>query len=110
MARFFKTCPTFLIVLIGLPAIASAHVKWFAPYIIEASPRPIGYTLTDIWFWTGLALVLVFFIVTRLVEGSRLGIAIQGKLDRLTDPLWPRLDDFIRVVIGVFFVAIFAVG
>ena len=31
-------------------------------------------------------------------------------MDRLTDPLWKRLDDFVRVVIAAFFVAIFAVG
>jgi hypothetical protein len=31
-------------------------------------------------------------------------------MDRVTDPLWRRLDDFVRVVIGAFFVAIFAVG
>jgi hypothetical protein len=31
-------------------------------------------------------------------------------LDRLTDPLWQRLDDFVRVVVAAFFVAIFAVG
>ena len=31
-------------------------------------------------------------------------------MDRFTDPLWRRLDDFVRVTIGAFFVAIFAVG
>lgn len=31
-------------------------------------------------------------------------------MDHLTDPLWNRLDDFARAVIGAFFVAILAVG
>jgi hypothetical protein len=31
-------------------------------------------------------------------------------MDRATNPLWSRLDDFIRSVIATFFVAIFAVG
>jgi hypothetical protein len=31
-------------------------------------------------------------------------------LDTLTDPLWQRLDDFVKAVIAAFFVAIFAVG
>lgn len=31
-------------------------------------------------------------------------------MDRITDPLWQRLDEFVRLVIAAFFVAIFAVG
>ncbi|PZO88661.1 MAG: DUF305 domain-containing protein [Micavibrio aeruginosavorus] len=108
--RFIGYCIAFLTILSGFSAAASAHVKWFAPYIVEASPRPIGYTLTDIWFWTGLVMVLIFFAATRLVERTTTGNTIQHYLDRATDPLWLRLDDFIKVVIGVFFVAIFAVG
>jgi hypothetical protein len=91
-------------------APAHAHVKWFAPYIVGAAPHPIRDTLTNTWFWTGIALALVFFIATRAVEASRAGEAILGIMDRVTDPLWQRLDDFVRVVIAAFLVAIFAVG
>lgn len=94
--------------LLSLPA--QAHVKWFAPYIVGAPPAPVGVTLTNLWFWTGLALVLVFFLATRAVERSSLGETLLAGLDRATDPLWNRLDDFVRVVIAAFFVAIFAVG
>ncbi|PKR89119.1 DUF305 domain-containing protein [Pleomorphomonas diazotrophica] len=89
---------------------AAAHVKWFAPYIVGAPPQPIAATLGNIWFWTGIVLVLVFFLATRFVERSPAGEAILQGLDRATDPLWLRLDDFVRVVIGAFFVAIFAIG
>lgn len=89
---------------------AQAHVKWFAPYIVGAPPQPIGATLSNIWFWTGISLVLVFFLATRAVEKSSAGEAILLGMDRITDPLWNRLDDFVRVVIAAFFVAIFAVG
>jgi hypothetical protein len=27
---------------------AEAHVKWFAPYIVDASPQPISATLTNL--------------------------------------------------------------
>jgi hypothetical protein len=37
-----------------------------------------------------------------------IGQAVTGALD--TNPLWLRLDDFVRCIIGIFFVAIFAVG
>jgi hypothetical protein len=89
---------------------AQAHVKWFAPYIVGAPPQPISATLTNAWFWTGIALVLVFFLVTRAVEKSSMGETILQGMDRITDPLWNRLDEFVRVVIAAFFVAIFAVG
>jgi hypothetical protein len=89
---------------------AQAHVKWFAPYIVGAPPAPISLTLGDRWFWIGIALAVTFFLATAAVERSRLGERILVGLDHLTDPLWKRLDDFIRVVIAAFFVAIFAVG
>ncbi|WP_235938391.1 hypothetical protein [Endobacterium cereale] len=89
---------------------AAAHVKWFAPYIVGAPPQPISATLTDTWFWFGIALVLVFFLATRAIEKSSAGERILLGMDRLTDPLWNRLDDFVRCVVGAFFIAIFAVG
>lgn len=98
----------FGLLLLSLPA--EAHVKWFAPYIVGAPPAPVSATLTNLWFWTGLALVLVFFVATRVVERSSVGETILSGLDRASDPLWNRLDDFVRVVIAAFFVAIFAVG
>ena len=93
-----------------LPGPAEAHVKWFAPYIVGAPPQPIGETLTNSWFWLAIALVLAFFLATRLVENTSSGEAILRGFDRVFAPLWNRIDDFMRVTIGVFFVAIFAVG
>jgi hypothetical protein len=98
------------VALAFLATPAHAHVKWFAPYIVGAPPQPIAATASNVWFWTGIALVLVFFLATRAVEKSPVGETILQGLDRVTDPLWQRLDTFVRVVIGAFFVAIFAVG
>ena len=89
---------------------AHAHVKWFAPYIVGAPPQPIAATLTNVWFWTGIALVLIFFLATRAVEKSSAGETILAGMDKITDPLWQHLDQFLRIVIAGFFVAIFAVG
>ncbi|WP_210247644.1 hypothetical protein [Salinarimonas soli] len=89
---------------------AQAHVKWFAPYIVGAPPRPVGATLTDVWFWTALALVLAFFLATRAIEVTRVGQGTLTMLDRVSAALWRRADDFMRATIGAFFVAIFAVG
>jgi hypothetical protein len=77
---------------------------------VGAPPRAISETLTNVWFWTGIVLVLVFFLATRLVEKTPTGQSILDGMDRISDPLWRRLDDFMRAIIGAFFVAIFAVG
>ena len=89
---------------------AAAHVKWFAPYIVGAPPAPIARTLVDVWFWLGIALVLFFFCATRFVERRPAGDRVLDGLDRLTHPLWTRLDDYVRAIVAAFFVAIFAVG
>jgi len=89
---------------------AHAHVKWFAPYVVGAAPAPITDTLANGWFWLGLVLVLAFFAVTVVVERSPFGPQIGAGFDRISAPLWHRSDDFMRAVIGAFFVAIFAVG
>ena len=94
----------------GLTTSVEAHVKWFAPYIVKAAPQPVANTLENPWFWTGIILVLIFLVLTRLVEKSPAGATLMTAMDRATDPLWNRLDDFIRSVIAAFFVAIFAVG
>ncbi|GGH23014.1 hypothetical protein GCM10007036_28470 [Alsobacter metallidurans] len=96
--------------MFAAPAIAEAHVKWFAPYIVGAAPRPVSATLQDVWFWTAIVLVTVFFAATRAIERTQFGAAILAGLDRVFDPLWARADDFMRVTTGAFFVAIFAVG
>jgi len=102
--------PLAAVALLAFTLPAQAHVKWFAPYIVGAAPQPVSATLTNLWFWTGLVLVVVFFLATRMVERSPAGETILTGLDRVTDPLWRRLDDFIRACIGAFFVAVFAVG
>lgn len=96
--------------LLALATPASAHVKWFAPYIVDAAPAPISETLTNQWFWLAIVLVLFFFVATRLIEQQAIGQAVLIGFDRVSAPLWNRLDDFVRCVIGAFFVAIFAVG
>jgi hypothetical protein len=113
VARHARRTAATLLVGLGASAWslpAHAHVKWFAPYIVGAPPQPVSRMLTDTWFWTGIMLVLVFFLATRVVEKSPAGERILSVMDRITDPLHARLDDFVRIVIAAFFVAIFAVG
>lgn len=99
---------TGLLWMLGTPAFA--HVKWFAPYIVGAPPQSLWQVLADHWFWTGIALVTLFFLLTRVIEKSRYGEIVHTGLDRLAAPLWFRLDDYVRATVAAFFVAIFAVG
>ncbi|WP_195161742.1 hypothetical protein [Mesorhizobium sp. NBSH29] len=89
---------------------AHAHVKWFAPYIVEAEPSSIVNTLANVWFWLAILMVLVFFVATRATEKTSVGDAILDAMDAVSDPLWRRIDDVVRAIIGGFFVAIFAIG
>lgn len=112
MIKIFRTKSLLLAPLAGsvMSVSAEAHVKWFAPYIVGAPPQPISTVLSNSWFWSGIALVVVFFVLTRLVEISSFGDRVHDGLDRGTSFLWLRLDDYVRVTVGAFFVAIFAVG
>lgn len=106
--------PSALILSIGalsaLSSPAHAHVKWFAPYIVDAALQPISGTLTNTWFWTGITLVLFFLLATIGVERRALGQAALAGLDRFTGPVARRADDFMRATTAAFFVAVFAVG
>ena len=51
---------------------------------------------------TVFALVLVFFLATRAIEKMSIGQSILAGMDKVMNPLWLRLDDFVRVVIAAF--------
>jgi hypothetical protein len=110
LSRFARLGTATALMLPGIAAPAEAHVKWFAPYTVDAVPRPVGAALADPAFWLASGLVVTFFVATRVVERSWLGVAILDLLDRATIPLARRLDDFVRAAIGAFFAAVFAVG
>ena len=99
-----------LLAMAALAPAAEAHVKWFAPYIVGSPPQDVGLTLANPWFWTGIVLVLGFFLATRYLEETAFGQRVLLALDRASAPLWSRADDFMRWVIAGFFVAVFAVG
>lgn len=110
MARLALAAGSSLSLLMVLGTPAYAHVKWFAPYVVGSAPAPITQTLANGWFWLGIVLVLAFLVATVVLEKGPVGLGVSGALDRVSLPLWNRADDFMRVVIGGFFVAIFAVG
>lgn len=110
MTRLILMGLAVLVAALSAALPAAAHVKWFAPYIVDAPPMGLGTMVRNHWMWMGLALALTFFVVVRLVEASRFGARVQDGLDHATRQLWGRLDDYVRAFIAAFFVAIFSVG
>jgi hypothetical protein len=98
------------LLLLVLPAAASAHVKWFEAYEVASEPVPVSTTLALPYFWLGLMLVLAFFVATTLVERRAPGMAATRGLDWGTRPLRGNADSFMIAVMAAFFVALFAVG
>lgn len=99
-----------VLLLVLTPVAAMAHVKWFEAYEVAATPVPIGATLSLPYFWIGLGLVLLFFIVTTLLERRSPGMAVMRGLDTISAPLRSNADHFLVAVLFAFFVALFAVG
>ena len=103
-----RRAPAWLLLL--APTAAFAHVKWFEEYEVAQKPVPIGITLSLPSFWLGMALVLVLFIVTTILERRQPGLAATRGLDTVTRPLREHADVFLVAVLFAFFVALFAVG
>lgn len=89
-----------------LPAEASAHVKWFAPYDIAASPVPIAGVLTPefVLMLAGFTqLMFAGFVFDRLAARSGRIFPTLGSGEDLEEGL-------LRASIGGFFVALFTMG
>jgi hypothetical protein len=100
-----------LVLLVALaPSAATAHVKWFEAYEVATPTVPIATTLSLPYFWAGLGLVLVLFMVTTLLERQAAGAAVGRGLDTATALLRRNADHFLVAVLFAFFVALFAVG
>ena len=84
--------PTVFLVLI------LAHVKWFAPFDVEATPKPIGEVLNGTFvkfFLASVACITSFFWLDRTAYRRGVLRALDGRLRRL--------DDFSTLILRVSF-------
>lgn len=102
--------PAFALLLLLFASSASAHVKWFEAFEVAAEPVPVATTLSLPHFWLGVGLVLLFFLLTTLLERRLPGLAATRGLDWATRPLRENADRFMIAVLAAFFIALFAVG
>jgi hypothetical protein len=98
------------LIAVVLSSAAQAHVKWFEAYEVAQEPVPVSTTLALPSFWLAIALVLIFFAATTLVERRAPGVAVTKGLDTATRWLREHADTFMIGVLFAFFVALFAVG
>lgn len=104
--RLAAPLPLFLVTALALPAVAEAHVKWFAPYDVPEQPKPLSQVFSTTYislFVAGLAGVLIL----SLLERTALGAAVLRSVERVTAPLRPRIEHLYRGVGAGFFVALF---
>lgn len=101
----------FLIIfgLLLLPGPALAHVKWFCGYNVAATPRPLRVVVNADYGHLVL-LTLLILLVAGLLDRTPIGLAMLRSMDRVTGFLRDRTDVLVRVVLGGFFVALWAMG
>jgi hypothetical protein len=92
-----------------MPTVASAHVKWFAPY--DVAQAPIGlHGVLDPGFIGLLVLTLVLLWILCVVERTPLGGALLASVDEVFVLTRGKIETLIRAGSGGFFVAIWAHG
>lgn len=91
--------------ILAEPALALAHVKWFAPYNVPGQPRVLSQLLTPL-FWQPAAVALLALVLTCYLERGLVGRSVLRTLDLLSESFRPRVDDLYRAGTGAFFVAI----
>ena len=94
----------------SISGVANAHVKWFASYDVSQTPRTIEFVLASQSFWTAVFLSVIGFTFSIFVERSKFGNLISDFLNFLCNPLSQRMDDFVRIATGFFFICLFASG
>jgi len=88
---------------------AYAHIKWFCAYDVAEQPRGLaGVFNQDFWVLTALALAVL--VAGCVLEGTPTGTALIRALDRVTGLVRARVDVIIRVICGLFFVALWSMG
>jgi hypothetical protein len=87
------------------PAVALAHVKWFAPYDVPSQPRILS-ELLDVLFFQPVACAAVALLLTCYAERGPIGRAVLRTLDLISSGLRPRVDDIYRAGTATFFVAL----
>ncbi|MGE0563449.1 MAG: hypothetical protein AB7O50_02940 [Pseudolabrys sp.] len=88
---------------------AAAHVKWFCAFDVSGQPVTLANVLCpDFELLVGMSLLAL--MSGCLVEPTPVGAAILRALDRTTEWIRDNTEMLFRAGVGMFFVAIWAIG
>lgn len=101
-----------ILVGLGFPEIAFAHVKWFANYDLLSPPRPALSVLSNHYFVLFcLFVVPLIFVVTVLDRYlTRRNCFLHRHASTLTDRLSDHFPTILRLGVSGFFASVFAYG
>lgn len=99
---------------VTISQMASAHVKWFAPYDIVSEPRGFLDVLTPVFFGVLVVSIVGVFLIAW-VDQSKLGLAFNEHIAGYRQGLQAKLPEnfssrAIRYTSLVFFVCIWSIG
>jgi len=98
-----------VLLAVFLPGDAFAHVKWFAPYNVPEQPLPLRQVFNPMFFqFTATAAILLWLL--SYAERIKLGVIVNGTIDRWTAGLRPQTEKIYRGATAVFFAALFGIG
>lgn len=98
-----------MLAMVAFPLHAEAHVKWFAPYQVEARPRSLAEVCSvPFWQLTALSLIVLWFACH--LEKTRVGAIIVSVIDVFSASLRRRTEDLFRACTGAFFIALWVAG
>ncbi|GFE66728.1 DUF305 domain-containing protein [Litoreibacter roseus] len=92
-----------------MPQSAAAHVKWFEPYDLFATPAALHQVLSPSFFGI-LALGLLVLTAVTVLEASAVGQRIGGRVISAITVDHLKLDDVMRIGTAMFFVSLWATG
>lgn len=87
-----------------------AHVKWFSPYSLTDEPTALHQFLTEPSFWLFLVCFAASMIVATSFENTPAAAKVTYRLNVMTAGMHERADDMMRVGMGAFLVALWAMG
>jgi hypothetical protein len=98
-----------IVILVCLPNVAAAHVKWFCPYDVSETPKNLSWAL-DRGFICLILVATSVFTVAGLIENTLLGRAILWSIDRVTAGERRNTEILMRAVYAAFFVSLWTTG
>jgi hypothetical protein len=94
---------------IPMATVADAHVKWFVTCNVSDEPLPLPAVFTPA-FWLLSALFVTLFSLACAAAQTAFGAILARRLDRWSEPLHRRADEFLRAAAAIAFALLWADG